>query len=173
MFKFNNDITLLLIGYISLFKHEVQVMRQCIMFPLLTPKAICDDKLKSRQKQCPPNLTSISKLWKYDTYYKVKNICLQNKSFGKVYMNKKWGNCEINLQKLKSVISFDFPRKRLILPNQSSNKGHYWRIMGNETLIKINKSKTNWTSWIEAKVAQSLMVWTLRGSMPMPFPDMM
>jgi hypothetical protein len=47
---FENDITLLLIGYISLlkheifFKHEVQVMGQCIKFPLSLLKAICDNK---------------------------------------------------------------------------------------------------------------------------------
>jgi hypothetical protein len=28
-----------------------------------------------------------SKLWEHDTYYKVGNICLQDKRFGRVYMN--------------------------------------------------------------------------------------
>jgi hypothetical protein len=50
MFRLENDITLLLIGYISLLKHEVllrhevRVMGQCIKFHLLVPKVICDNK---------------------------------------------------------------------------------------------------------------------------------
>jgi hypothetical protein len=33
-------------------------MGQHIRFPLLVPEVICDDKLESKQKQCPSNLTS-------------------------------------------------------------------------------------------------------------------
>jgi hypothetical protein len=58
IFRLENDITLLLVGCISFFKHEVQVMGQHIRFPLLVPKVICDDKLESKQKQCPLSLTS-------------------------------------------------------------------------------------------------------------------
>jgi hypothetical protein len=49
MFMFENDITLLLVGAISLLKYEVQTTGQHIKFPLLMLKAICDDKLESRQ----------------------------------------------------------------------------------------------------------------------------
>ncbi len=43
-----------------------------------------------------------SKLWKYDAYYKVKNVHLQDKWFGKVCMNQEWGNCERSFQRLKA-----------------------------------------------------------------------
>ncbi len=66
-----------------------------------------------------------SKLWEHATYYKVGNIHLEDKRFGRVFMNQEWGNCEINFQKLKSIISFNFFKKRLILSNQPSKKGHY------------------------------------------------
>jgi hypothetical protein len=46
MFKLENDITLLFVDYISPLKHEVWMMGQCIKFPLLAPKVICDDKLE-------------------------------------------------------------------------------------------------------------------------------
>ncbi len=59
MLRLENDITLLFVGCISLLRHEVWTRRQYIKFPLLAPKAICDDKLKSRQGQCPPSLASI------------------------------------------------------------------------------------------------------------------
>jgi len=62
MFKLENDITLLFVGYISLLKHEVWAMKQQIRFPLLAHKAICDDKLKSRQGQCPPSLVLIQNM---------------------------------------------------------------------------------------------------------------
>ncbi len=45
-----------------------------------------------------------SKLWKYNAYYKVRNIHLQNKGFGRVYMNKKCGSCEKKIQRLKDII---------------------------------------------------------------------
>jgi hypothetical protein len=51
--------TLLLIGFIPLLRCEVRMMGQRIKFPLLTPKVICDDKLKSGQGQCPPSLALI------------------------------------------------------------------------------------------------------------------
>jgi hypothetical protein len=70
-----------------------------------------------------------------------KNVHLQNKRFGRVRMNQEWGNCERNLQRLKNIINFNSPRKRLVLFSQSNKKGHYWRIMGNETSIKVDKSK--------------------------------
>jgi hypothetical protein len=81
------------------------------------------------------------KLWHHDTYCKVISVCLQNKRFGKVYINQKWGSHQRRLQILKGIISFNSSRKRLILPNQSSKKGHYSRIVGNETLIKVSKYK--------------------------------
>jgi hypothetical protein len=59
MLKSKNDITWLLIGYISLLGHKVQVTGQSIRFPLLALKAICDDKLKLGQGQCPMNLVLI------------------------------------------------------------------------------------------------------------------
>jgi len=60
MFKLENDITLLLVGCISLFRHEVQMTGQGIRFPLLAPRARCDDdKLESKQGQCPLNFVSI------------------------------------------------------------------------------------------------------------------
>jgi hypothetical protein len=59
MFRFENDITLLLVGCISLLKREVQTTKQRNRFSLLAPKATCDDKLKLKQGQCPPNFTSI------------------------------------------------------------------------------------------------------------------
>jgi hypothetical protein len=49
MFKLENDITLLLVGCISLLRRKVQTMGQHIKFPLLAPKVICDDKLKFGQ----------------------------------------------------------------------------------------------------------------------------
>jgi hypothetical protein len=36
--------------------------RQHIMFPLLEPKAISDDKLESKQGECPPNLVLIQNM---------------------------------------------------------------------------------------------------------------
>ncbi len=51
MFKLEYDITLLFIDYISF-----------IRFLLLGPKAICDDKLKWRQGQCPLSLVSIKNM---------------------------------------------------------------------------------------------------------------
>jgi hypothetical protein len=59
MFKLENDITLLLVGCISLFKGKIQTMGQHIKFPLLASKAICDEKLELKQGQCPPSLVSI------------------------------------------------------------------------------------------------------------------
>jgi hypothetical protein len=41
---------------------------------------------------------------------------------------------------LKNIVNFNPPRKRLILLSQTSKKGHYWKIMGNEMLIKVSKS---------------------------------
>jgi hypothetical protein len=49
MFKFENDIMLLLVGGIFLFRREVQMMGQCFRFPLLVPRAIGDDKLEFKQ----------------------------------------------------------------------------------------------------------------------------
>ncbi len=54
-----------------------------------------------------------SKLWKYSTYYKVGSVRLQNKRFKRVYMNQKWGSHERSLQKLKGIISFNFPKKKV------------------------------------------------------------
>jgi hypothetical protein len=59
MFKLENDITLLLICYISLIKVEIKTMGQHIRFPLLALRAICDDKLKLKQGQCPMSLVLI------------------------------------------------------------------------------------------------------------------
>ncbi len=85
-----------------------------------------------------------SKLWEYNAYYKVGSIRLQYKRFGRVCMNKKWGNCERSLQKLKGIINFNPLRKRSILPNQLNKRGHYnnyWKIVGSEMSIKVGKSK--------------------------------
>jgi hypothetical protein len=57
------------------------------------------------------------------------------------HMNQEWGSRERNLQRFKDIINFNFSRKILILHSQSSKKGHDSRIVGNETLIKISKSK--------------------------------
>jgi hypothetical protein len=56
-------------------------------------------------------------------------------------MNQEWGTHKRRRQKLKDIISFNSSRKRLILPSQSNKKGHYSRIVGNKTLIKVSKSK--------------------------------
>jgi hypothetical protein len=109
-----------------------------------------------------------SKLWKCGAYGKVKSIHLQDKRFGKVYMNQKWGSCERNLQRLKSIINFNSSKKGLIVPSQLSKRGHYWKIVGNETSIKVNKFKKTSDISNKNKVAQSTMVWTLRRSMWMP-----
>jgi hypothetical protein len=68
-------------------------------------------------------------------------------------MNQKWDSHEKNLQRLKGIINFNSLRKKLILLNQLNKKGHYWRIVGNETFIKVGKSKKtldilnkNWSS---------------------------
>ncbi len=82
-----------------------------------------------------------SKLWEYEAYCKVKIICFLNNMFGRVCMNLEWGSCEKNLQVSKYIISFNSPRKKLILLHQVNKRGHYWRIMGNEMLIKVGKSK--------------------------------
>ncbi len=37
-----------------------------------------------------------------------------------------------NLQKLKAIINFNSPTKRLILHSQLSKRGRYWKIVGNE-----------------------------------------
>jgi hypothetical protein len=67
----------------------------------------------------------MKKIFFSKSYYNVKSICPQNKRFGIIYMNQKWGSCEKSLQRLKGIISFNFPRKRLILPNQPNRRGHY------------------------------------------------
>jgi hypothetical protein len=81
------------------------------------------------------------KFWEHSAYYKARNIRLQNKRIIMVCMNQKWGNCEKKFQRLKDIISLNSAKKRSIYPSQSSKKGHYWRIVGNEMLIKVNKYK--------------------------------
>jgi hypothetical protein len=71
---------------------------------------------------------------------------------------------------LKYIISFNSPIKRLILPSQLNKRGHYWRIVGNETLIKIGKS--NKTLDILNKSWSSSMVWNLWRFMQMPSLEM-
>ncbi len=56
-------------------------------------------------------------------------------------MNQEWGSCERNFQKLKGIINFNSPRKRLIFLSQLNKRGHYWKIVGNVMLIKVGKSK--------------------------------
>jgi hypothetical protein len=57
-------------------------------------------------------------------------------------MNKKWGICEKNFQKLEGVVSFNsLGGESLILPSHMSKRAHYCKIMGNATLIKAGKSK--------------------------------
>jgi hypothetical protein len=72
---------------------------------------------------------------------KIEKIYFQDKRFGKVYMNQKWGGRERSLQRLKGIINFNSSRKRLIFPSQLNKRGHYSKIVGNETLIKVSKSK--------------------------------
>jgi hypothetical protein len=45
-----------------------------------------------------------SKLWEYDTCYKVRKIYLQNKWCARVYMNQKWGSHERSFQILKDKL---------------------------------------------------------------------
>jgi len=235
---FENDITLLLIGCVSLLKCEVWTTGQRIKFPLLVFRVICDDKSKSGQGQWPLSLTSVqntscheilqvlmlihndfklrsfkqmtslvkgihdcykffimnliinlhkrkntkmevdmmkkivfSKLWKYGAYCKVRNVHLQNKRFKRVYMNKGCGSLEKNLQRLKGIISLNFPRKRLILLSQMSKRGNYWKILSNETLIKVAKSKK--TLEISNRSWNNLVNNGLQKSMWMPSLEMM
>jgi hypothetical protein len=56
-------------------------------------------------------------------------------------MNKKWGNCEKNFQRLEGVVNFNSLGESLILPSHMSKRAHYCKIMGNATLIKVGKSK--------------------------------
>ncbi len=79
-----------------------------------------------------------SKLWEHNTYCKVKSIHFQNK---RVCKNQGRGNHERSFQRLKGIISFNSPRKRLILLSQPNKRGHCWRIVGNEMSIKVSKSK--------------------------------
>jgi hypothetical protein len=113
-----------------------------------------------------------SKLWEYDIYYKVESVHLQDKRFGRVFVNQKWGSHEIILQRLKNIIDFNSPVKRLILFCQTSKKGHHWKISGNEMLIKVSKSDK--TLDILNKNYISLMNngLTLWGSMWMPSLEM-
>jgi hypothetical protein len=62
-------------------------------------------------------------LGEHNTYYKVGSVRFQDKKFGRVCMNKKWGSHERSFQKLKGIINFNSPRKRLILHSQPSKKG--------------------------------------------------
>jgi hypothetical protein len=68
-------------------------------------------------------------------------------------MNQKWSRRERSFERLKGSIDFNSPRKMLILPSELNNRRHYWRIIGNETPIKVSKSKKtldilnkNWSS---------------------------
>jgi hypothetical protein len=56
-------------------------------------------------------------------------------------MNKKWGNREGELQKLKGIFSFNSLRKMLILPSKMNKRGHYREIMCNELPIEIGEPK--------------------------------
>jgi hypothetical protein len=58
----------------------------------------------------------------------------------------------------------------LILLSQLNKRGHYWRTVGNETLIKIGKS--NKTLDILNKSWSSSMVWNLWRFMQMPSLEM-
>ncbi len=55
----------------------------------------------------------LSKLREYNAYYKIGSARFQDKRFGRVYMNKKWDRCERNFQKLKNIISFSSPQKKV------------------------------------------------------------
>jgi hypothetical protein len=66
-----------------------------------------------------------SKLWEYNTYYKILNGCFSDKWFKRLRMNKKWGNCERSLQRLESTINFNSLGEKLILSNQTNMNGHY------------------------------------------------
>ncbi len=81
------------------------------------------------------------KLWKYGTCCKVKGVHFQNKRFGRVYMNQKWGSCEKGFQRLKCIFNFNSLGKRLILPSQMSERGDNRGVVCNELLIKINEPK--------------------------------
>ncbi len=130
---------------------------------------LCKEKL-TRTKIDNMKKIVFSKLWKHNTYCKIGSICFQNKKFKRVCTNQEWGSHEKNLQRLKYIISFNSPIKRLILPSQLNKRGHYWRIVGNETLIKIGKS--NKTLDILNKSWSSSMVWNLWRFMQMPSLEM-
>jgi hypothetical protein len=96
---------------------------------------IYKNKSQEDEEDCP------FKLWEYNTNYKVISVCFLNKRFGRVYVNQSWDSCEKNLQNLKGINNFNSPQKRLIILSQMNKRGHYWRILGNETWIKVSKSK--------------------------------
>jgi len=56
-------------------------------------------------------------------------------------MNQKWGSCERSLQRLKGIFSFNSLGKRMILPSQTSKRGHYHGIVCNDSLIEVGKPK--------------------------------
>jgi hypothetical protein len=66
-----------------------------------------------------------SKLGEDNAYCEVGNVHPQNKRFGGVCMNQKWGSGERSLHMLKGITNFKSLRKKLILPRQPSKRGHY------------------------------------------------
>jgi hypothetical protein len=54
---------------------------------------------------------AFSKLWKYDASYKVGSIYFQEKKFGRVCMNQKWGECERSFKNWKTL-STSTPQKK-------------------------------------------------------------
>jgi len=73
-------------------------------------------------------------------------------------MNKKCGNCEGELQKLKGIFNFNSLKKMLIIPSKMNKRGHHLEIMCNELPIEIGKPKKTLNIQTEARVTQSLMV---------------
>jgi hypothetical protein len=56
---------------------------------------------------------------------KSKTSIFEDKRFGRLYMSKKWGSRERSLQRLKGIINFNSPKKKLILLSQTNKRGHY------------------------------------------------
>jgi hypothetical protein len=56
--------------------------------------------------------------------------------------------------KIKRHYKLQLPKKKVIFFSQPSERGHYWKIVGNEMSIKVGKSKKT----LDIGVAQSIMV---------------
>jgi hypothetical protein len=70
-------------------------------------------------------------------------------------------------------ISASTPHAEGFLLNQTNKKDHYCGIMHNETLIKVGKSKKTLNITNIGWGGQSIIVWTLQGTMQMLSLDLM